>query len=161
MDRSILASRAVKRSRRVELAVAKYLSNLFPLSRRIDRIPAPGREGPDLTQNDLGLVVDVKSRLEVPKSVFHHEALQINEIFYAVPLCMLVDMPAPQQSITARIKTVTDWYEHMDVWRILHDPDATTALILHVPGMPVGRAMLFIRMEHLEKIQQKSRRMDD
>jgi hypothetical protein len=36
----------------------------------IERIPLLGREGPDLTVNELGLVINVKSRSRIPERLF-------------------------------------------------------------------------------------------
>lgn len=36
----------------------------------IERIPLLGREGPDLTVNESGLVINVKSRLEISRTLF-------------------------------------------------------------------------------------------
>ena len=60
------------RPRSVERKVAAFLSRYFVqlgLS-PVERIPVLGRSGPDITSNEWGLVIDVKSRLEVPKTPF-------------------------------------------------------------------------------------------
>jgi hypothetical protein len=60
------------REKDVEREVAKYLSQVFVRwgARPVERIPVPFREGPDLTvEPSLKLVIDVKSRLEIPQGL--------------------------------------------------------------------------------------------
>ena len=58
------------RPRRAENRVADELNKWFMQQgfSPIQRIPIIGRTGPDYTFNELELVIDEKSRLEVPKS---------------------------------------------------------------------------------------------
>ena len=74
----------------MENRVAAYLSALFAgigLS-PVERIPVLGRTGPDLTINELGLVVDVKSRQACPKMYFCGSVCFDGE-YLAVPLSLL------------------------------------------------------------------------
>jgi hypothetical protein len=128
------------RPRAVERSVAKYLSDLMPHLTPIQRIPVLGRTGPDLTTNELGLVVDVKSRLSVPAAYFSQIE---DERFRIIPLWNLPyatgECDAPFSS-----KVVGQWYDHMDEWRRRHRPTGFTALILHRPRMPYGEAVLIL-----------------
>ena len=59
------------RPRSVENRVANMLNDVFAaMDCSVQRIPVLGRSGPDISLNELQLVVDVKSRLEVPKALF-------------------------------------------------------------------------------------------
>ncbi len=56
------------RPRCVERSVAEALSSI--LNTPVERIPVLGRTGPDLTYHPpLNLIVDVKSRINVPVSI--------------------------------------------------------------------------------------------
>ncbi len=54
----------------VEREVAAKLTELSQQIGRepVERIPVLGRKGPDLSYNDIQLIIDVKSRLKVPQS---------------------------------------------------------------------------------------------
>ena len=59
------------RPRRAEREVARHLSSFFEALGlpAVERIPVLGRTGPDITWNEFKLIVDVKSRLSVPKGI--------------------------------------------------------------------------------------------
>lgn len=60
------------RPRRAENRVAEVLSKIFSDVGKspVKRIPVLGREGPDITWNEVKLIVDVKSRKANPKMMF-------------------------------------------------------------------------------------------
>jgi len=58
-----------RRWKRVEVRVAEILSEIFSDAGKdpVERIPILGRTGPDISHNQIELIVDVKSRHQVPK----------------------------------------------------------------------------------------------
>jgi hypothetical protein len=140
------------RPRAVEREVARYLSDRMPHLTPIERIPVLGRTGPDLTVNELGLVIDVKSRLGVPRS---HLDFGQDERFWIIPLFYLhmLDITDCHQIVPNSI-TVNKWYDHMDEWRQEHQPGGITALVLHRPKMPYGRATLIISKTDYRRFQE-------
>ena len=136
------------RPRRIENRVAQVLTAQFePLGLSpVERIPVLGRRGPDLTWNEIKLIVDVKSRKACPKSFFH-EGLFRHQKLLACPVgditvfnCDLMgDLPASKQ--------VNRWFHHMDEWTKAEMPSGITALVLHLPGLPVGRSALVIHTD--------------
>jgi hypothetical protein len=144
------------RPRNCENEVARHLSNFSKLYnyKPIVRIPVIGRTGPDITINELKLVVDVKSRKEVPLGIYF-ERLVTFDGFLAVPLCQVGEMidgdPTP---VEFRSKIVRDYYTHMDEWRLSNFPDGISTVILHRPKMPIGKAMFIISMKDRSKLCQ-------
>jgi hypothetical protein len=132
------------RPRCAERTLARLLSDEFEKAgfSRVERIPVLGREGPDIEINELGLVIDVKSRLEVPRGYF--EQPMDWGIHCAFPLSMLMDpQPDPVQKHSTSI-LVTRWLDHMDEWRRENYPDGISMLLLHRPQMPYGKAVIVI-----------------
>lgn len=147
------------RPRSVEREVAYWLSLQFKELgfATVERIPILGRTGPDITINELGLVIDVKSRLSVPigaiisrrKSVFWPD-----EGYFGTRLCNLTlsDTLSVTQPDKPLAKTVIKWYEHMDEWRRNYFPEGITALILHRPGTWVKNSTFIIHFSDKEKL---------
>ena len=141
------------RPRAVENRVAAYLTDLFVRSGMspVERIPVLGRTGPDITTNELKLVVDVKSRLECPKSYFGRGVCE-DQSFTIIPLGNLIEIISfsdltnlkclqPASVIVAR------YWSHMDEWTRANEPDGITGIVMHRPKMPVGKAVLIISKE--------------
>ncbi len=84
----------------------------------VNRIPAPGREGPDISLNELELVINVKDRDSNPKSMMINEGVCDFGDFLGVqvgefPLLLTGDI-----SCTGKMsKKVYDWWAHMDKYR--------------------------------------------
>jgi hypothetical protein len=118
----------------------------------IVRVPVIGRTGPDLTINQLNLVIDVKSRLEVPKGIYFDYPIEFDG-FLAVPLCQLGEIACGgPRSIDFTSKTVRDYYTHIDEWRVANYPDGITALVLHRPKIPIGASMFIISKSDRSKL---------
>lgn len=147
-----------QRPRRVEREAALLLSKFF-LSiscSPVERIPVLGRTGPDITINELGLVVDVKSRIEVPVGTFYDRPVSFGDGYSAVPLANIQDLLTSEgEPVSFKSKQVDAWYAHMDEWTQTHQPDGISALILHRPKMPYGKAMFILknRRRFIEKCQ--------
>ncbi len=145
-----------QRPRRAEREVAALLSEFF-LSigcSAVERIPVLGRTGPDISINELGLVVDVKSRLEVPIGAFSDRVVHYQGIYWAVPLAKLSDLLISEgEEVPFKSKLVDAWYAHMDEWTKTHQADGISAIVLHRPKMPYGKAMFIIqnRRRFIEK----------
>jgi hypothetical protein len=142
------------RPRKIERQVAEHLNEQFALlgMQPVKRIPILGRTGPDITTNEARLVIDVKSRLEVPKL-----ALPPEQVIYRFPndliAIRLENFGALLRRKTGEFawdyrplasKTVTGWYEHMDEWTQEEMTDGISALVLHKPRMPVGHSAIVI-----------------
>lgn len=151
------------RPRSVEREVARALSLHFiqhGLS-AVERIPVLGREGPDLTINELGLVIDVKSRLEVPKTQFtKHPIIAFDDELHLIGT-RLRDLPllvkGEPHPINFSSVLIRRWYEHMDAWTRIHYPQGIPALVLHRPKMPIGAALLILSHEHTRRFIQWTR----
>lgn len=149
------------RPRGAERSVAKYLSDTFVelgLS-PIQRIPILGRTGPDLSFNELDLVIDVKSRKEVPATIFFPILVPFSfDCFFAVRLCCLTALwdeevkfaPLDYSSILVR-----KYWDHMDEWRREERPDGITALALHRPTEPFGSAVFIIHKTDYRRLYER------
>src|SRR5512144_3154633 len=85
----------------------------------IERIPLLGREGPDLTINEVGLVINVKSRAIIPPRLFPQakQLLHISDLvcFRMEDLCRVSSFPI-LAAATPSWKKLKDWWEFMDKW---------------------------------------------
>lgn len=139
-----------RRPRRIESEVARHLT-LFSQKRGcspVERIPVLGRTGPDISINELELVVDVKSRKACPKSfeLKPGEILRTDDGLIAVRLDELNLLYGNQRSskeIPASV-VVRRWLDHMDEWRQEHEADGISAIVLHRPGTRVSHAPFVI-----------------
>ena len=145
------------RPRRAENEVAKRLTAFFVSVNMdpVERLPVIGRTGPDITMNELGLAVDVKSRLEVPKAVFEVELgrvmrMQSYYIMRLADLELLLEYDLPFQVSNKYSRMVGRWFTHMQSWRRVHQPNGFTALVLHRPGMKYDDAVLVV--QHYNKL---------
>ena len=147
------------RPRAVENRVAAYLTDLFVQAGMspVERIPVLGRTGPDISLNELKLVVDVKSRLECPKTYFcgtvcfdfEHWIIPLAQIpaFLDYPDSQPLEGEFPHKYLSYTSALVRGYWSHMDEWTRQYEPDGITAIVMHRPKMPVGRAVLIISKE--------------
>lgn len=138
------------------------------------RIPILGREGPDLTfPNPYHLVIDVKSRLKVPKGLFkciipgqwrwldaRAQPMHTLPLYWACNLedftkAVTNNLPNPNKidittySIMWRSVVVHRWLEHIQqhAKQFVDDRGRAQqfgALILHRPRMPYGKSVVLI-----------------
>jgi hypothetical protein len=143
------------RPRRAEREIANLLSDIFGRHGydAVERIPVLGRTGPDISLNAFGLVVDVKSRLEVPKGFITDTATMFGDLI-GIPVSEMDNLAAPEKSGPFS-KIVQRWFEHMDEWRVQHEPSGITALVLHRPKLPYGKSILIIHKGQKEDFVQK------
>ncbi len=147
-----------RRPRRIESEVARYIT-LFSQKRGcspVERIPVLGRTGPDISINELGLVVDVKSRKKIPKSfgLKPGEILRTDDGLLAVRLDEL-DLLYGNHDVTKEIpasKVVRRWLDHMDEWRQEHEVNGVSVIVLHRPGTHVSRAPFVIYRSERSKL---------
>ena len=135
------------RPRSVERKVAEHLSATFRFLgySSVQRVPVLGRTGPDITINEFGLVIDVKSRLCISKALVANIPIVIGEEFIGAPLERLVDLTETTFIDTRRHSIVIKrWFDHMVEWQLENCPNGIPALILHRPGMPVGKSVFVI-----------------
>jgi hypothetical protein len=143
------------RPRKIERRVAEELSKYFATigGREVWRVPVLGPTGPDIDINEYGLVIDVKSRLEVPKGIYFDHAVCFDR-FFALPMSDLPKMhDCEPEQIVFRSKIVSDYYDHMDEWTLKKRKDGITALVLHKPGMPVKKAMLIVGIQNMPRLK--------
>jgi hypothetical protein len=136
-----------RRWKRVEVRVAEILSEIFSDAGKepVERIPLLGRTGPDISYNQVELIVDVKSRHEVPKSslAVKGQALLLGDMLGF----QLEDLPnlaglSPFTATPSRL--VSGWMSHMHEWKEENCPTGITCVILHRPNMPVGESTVII-----------------
>jgi len=138
------------RPRAVENRVADALNEHFKALdvSQVERIPVLGRTGPDISLNELRLVVDVKSRKEVPKAIFFPLIGPFTfDGLVAVRLCNLPTLWDRNWSpalLGYSSKMITDYLEHMDEWTQAHAKDGVSCVILHRPEMPIGSSVVVI-----------------
>ena len=147
------------RPRSVERKVAAFLSlyfvhhNLSP----VERIPVLGRTVPDITINEWGLVIDVKSRLEVPRTLFTpYSVIAFDEELKLIGARLkdlsLLDTQATPIDFSSIL--VRKWYLHMQEWTLANHPTGIPALVLHRPRMPIGAALLILSQENRRRLTQ-------
>jgi hypothetical protein len=158
------------RPRSVENRVAEALSEKF--SRlglpAVERIPVLGRTGPDITINGLKLIVDVKSRIEVPKSLFF--PLEIPFAFdplarlIGVRVCCLPtlwDGEWPPAPLDVSSKIVRGYIEHMEEWTREHEPDGVSCIVLHRPEIPIGNSVVVIYSSSRRRLIEYARKQSN
>lgn len=138
------------RPRSVENRVADALNAHFKLlgMTPVERIPVLGRTGPDLSINELKLVVDVKSRIEVPKALFFPLRVPFHfENMVAVRLVDLNRLWVPDGSavpLDFSSKIVRGYLAHMEEWTAANVEGGISCVILHRPEMPIGSSVAII-----------------
>jgi len=151
------------RPRRAENRIAEILSEFFAhygLS-PVERIPVLGRTGPDLTINESGLAVDVKSRQACPKKIFasaHKTGKAMGETYCAFQLERLQETLIDQEGQYMTFnesKTVYTWLEHMGEWVHESAPFGIPALVIHRPQMPYGKALLILNKSDVRLLQER------
>ena len=114
-----------------------------------------GRDGPDLTIDETGLVVDVKSRQQCPSTYFFENTLLITNGHPAIALMAIQILPEVSQIKTRSAfhsKLASRWLAHMDEWRKRESPNGTSVIVLHRPGLPYGKAMAAFYLSDIGKI---------
>jgi hypothetical protein len=139
--------------RHVALELNKALSDVGKYA-PIERIPLLGREGPDLTVNETGLVINVKSRKDIPVRLFP-VSKRIHNIgcfscLRLEDLSCLHDMPITAS--TDPWKQLTDWWELMDKWTREYKASGITAILIHRPRMPIGHTGIVIHTKDLRRL---------
>ena len=142
------------RPRSVERKVAAYLSTYFVAVgwKPVERIPVLGRTGPDISINESGLVIDVKSRLSTPKAIIiqPNTELEFEDGLVGIRLAELDHLFCPQayrRAAARSFKSILDWWSHMDEWTRIEAPDAVSALVLHRPGMDIKNSLVVIHSD--------------
>jgi len=150
------------RPRRIENMVAEWITRLSVSKgyEPVERVPVIGRTGPDLTINGLGLVIDVKSRLEVPQSVLIDGPMGMIEMDGLIGVrldCyeLLFDRLIEPNTFRRPSKIVKDYWLHMDEWKQQHYPKGITTLVLHKPGRHVGGSTFLIHSDERNKLYGK------
>lgn len=138
------------RPRSVENRVADALSKQFAQIHcaAVERIPVLGRAGPDITLNELNLVVDVKSRVEIPKALFfpllHPFAFDAMTGARLKNLDALWCESAPLGCLDFSSKIVREYLAHMEEWTRANRPEGISCVVLHRPEMPIGESVALI-----------------
>jgi len=157
------------RPRHVEREIARLLSAYYARFGlpEVRRIPVLGRTGPDIEINQLGLVVDVKSRASNPRShiVPRGQTVRFNAEMFPTSearenylgcrldeIDLMHDLPMcerPPSTVVAR------WLAHMEEWTQEHAPEGVSALVLHLPGVPYGASTLILYERNRRTIHER------
>jgi len=125
----------------------------------VHRIPVTGERGPDISWNKLELVVDVKSRLQVPNLAFSNNMFLITPTLVSMPIGRLLDVISePVKNVRTGSIMIYRWYNHMDQWRQEQLPSGITALVLHKPRMQYKKSSLIISIYDKEKLHARIKR---
>ena len=149
----------LSRPRSIERKVAERLSLWFEKlgMSNVKRIPILGRTGPDIEVNEFKLVVDVKSRKEVPLCWYRFPLSEIvtDGTLYGVKLAVIKSSGFPDQiSLTKRSNILEKYYGHMDEWVKDYVPNGITTIILHRPGTKIDSAVLILNEEGIKKVKE-------
>jgi hypothetical protein len=142
------------RWKNVERRVAAFLSEKLSDVGEFQRIPILGREGPDLTVNESGLVINVKSRKVIPDRFMP----RLGSLFGVGDLvCFSISAihVAGSFNFTEDLKPwkkLQLWYDRMEEWTATQPGTLTSCIILHKPHMPIGKSGVVIHKNHLERI---------
>ena len=155
--RHVAARHRWKQSERTIAALLNQTLSDIGNFKPIERIPLLGRDGPDLTVNESGLVINVKSRLEISRNLFPKSSqvfisgglliFRLDEIgcLYSAEMD-----PLPIDSS----KMLTDWWEWMEKWTKENEPErGISAIILHRPRLPYGDVAVVIHYNDLRRLQ--------
>jgi hypothetical protein len=138
----------------VEKKIAEEINKYFTSvgMNPIERIPILGRDGPDLTVNESGLLIDVKHRISNPK-LFQFEdgrVAQSGKFLLAVKI-KDIKLLAEGKDIDIMLKSsrvVRKYYEHMrdhsKKKKYLPDGNVIPCIILHYPGCKYEDSVLII-----------------
>lgn len=151
------------RPRRAENRVAELLSDFFVANglQPVKRIPVLGRTGPDLTVNEVNLIVDVKSRQSVPQhplNIVSETGKAKNGDLALFQLSSLQETLVLSQGIFTPCKTsktVLEWLDHMHAWTQANTSGGISALVLHKPQMPYGSAVLVLYPSDVGLLQER------
>ena len=155
------------RPRSVERKVASWMSMHFAnmdLS-AVERIPILGREGPDITINESGLAIDVKSRKSVPVCFSPVTPCRINESPNRLLTVRLADFPLlyTDQPNSGELlfpsRQVKKWFDHMKEWA--DQNHAIPALVLHIPGKRIDSTVFVIHAGDRAKLKERYRLWQD
>lgn len=140
----------------VERSVAAALSKIYSDVGKspVERIPILGREGPDLTVNEVGLVINVKSRGSISDKLFPaaFTLLPIGDfVCFRLEHLPIAAHYTPQTPVEPT-KDLEDWYALMDKWTKEFKPDGITCIILHRPRMPIGKCGVVIHQNDLRRL---------
>lgn len=146
------------RPRSVENRVAEELNKLFEKLgfSKIERIPAPGRTGPDMTWNELKLAVDPKSRKANPKShIITDDNIYDHGEYITVKLSnffMLLNLHKTANTRKSS-KVVWELLQHLDEWRIQNLQDGVSIIVLHWPNKHIENSVVVMRKKDITRLQ--------
>jgi hypothetical protein len=121
----------------------------------VERIPLLGREGPDLTVNESGLVVNVKSRERILTRLMAPAGrlIYIGTEFVGFRLDHLHECNRLDYCATTPWPMLTEWYCHMDKWTKQFQSEGISSIFLHRPRMPIGLTTVVIHHHDLRRLQ--------
>ena len=155
------------RPRSVENRVADALNDHFKTLAvsPVERIPVLGRTGPDISLNELGLVVDVKSRKEISKTVFfplicpfYFDGLLGVRLANLDTLWKDEGRGARPPFLDFSSKMIRDYLDHMEEWTKTHAKDGVSCVVLHRPEMPIGSSVAVIYQTSRRRLIEHAKR---
>ena len=146
------------RPRSVENRVVDELNKIFvPYGlKTIERIPAPGRTGPDMTWNELKLAVDPKSWKSNPKSHKIPNGCYDHGSYITTKLS---DLPlllegTCKKFLTGKFsKTVWKLLLHLDEWREEYLQEGVSIIVLHWPNTRISNSVVVVKKEDIARLQ--------
>ena len=151
------------RPRSVERAVAEYMTELYKINglSPVKRIPILGRTGPDIEINDAKIVIDVKSRIAVPKShILPKSRFGRFGDYVGIRIESFISKDFTRGEDIRPSIMVRDWLDHMDEWTQEFMPNGISAIILHRPGMKIANATFVVKTEDWRKVCQRIMKME-
>jgi len=142
-----------QRPRSVENRVARELSDFFVSIGMggVERIPVLGRTGPDISINEAKIVVDVKSRLQVPDCMMAgKDELICSDNIIGFRLSDVGNLKTLRRVERKSSKIVIRWLSHMDEWTQAKCKTGISCIILHQPGLNVKHSTVIIYSEKEE-----------
>jgi hypothetical protein len=136
----------------------------------VERIPVLGRTGPDLSINEMKLVVDVKSRIEVPKALFFPLLVPfrfdgmvgvrvkcLNTLWEENAQLRCGDDCPDTAPLDFSSKTVRDYLAHLEEWTRENCADGVSCVVLHRPDLPIGSSVAIIQSHSRRRLIEYAR----
>ncbi|MEM4204638.1 MAG: hypothetical protein QXS54_11265 [Candidatus Methanomethylicaceae archaeon] len=144
------------RPRRYENKIADILSERFVAMglSPVQRIPVNGRRGPDLTINELGLVIDCKTRKEVPRSILVRKPTCFRGVYVAAPIVHFPQIE-PEVAVDFYSEVVLGYLNHIAE---ICSENQIPMIVLNKPNLWVSKSVFVIPSQYLEVFNDRIKR---
>lgn len=148
----------------IETKTAKFLNDTFspynisPTARK----PVNGRHGPDLEPNELGLIIDIKHRNEIPIGFYLEHGIEVRGNLLIVRLEEILDLLNEEiDPVTLPHRKpsmiVNRYWKNIDKSRV---PNGTPCLVLHHKNKSIGASTFVINRKDLKNLQNRWRQLN-